>query len=193
MTTIDNSPAPLDVFYSYAHEDKALVKELIVSLSLLRQQGMIKNFFDCEIVPGEQWDSVIREQLNAAQIILLCVSADFLNSDYIYRVELQTAMERHEAGTATVIPVILRSVDWMGAWFSELQALPREARPVTSWRNRAEAFTDIARGVRRAIEARSASAMQQAADLGALKSHQLKCQDDLCETVVLNSWLFFVS
>lgn len=161
MTTIDNPPAPLDVFYSYAREDKALVKELIVSLSLLRQQGMIKNFFDCEIVPGEEWDSVIREQLNAAQIILLCVSADFLNSDYIYRVELQTAMDRHEAGTATVIPVILRSVDWMGAWFSKLQALPREARPVTSWRNRAEAFTDIAKGVRRAIEARSASAVQQ--------------------------------
>jgi hypothetical protein len=158
MTTGDNSPAPLDVFYSYAHEDKILVKSLIASLSLMRQQGLINNVFDCEIVPGQEWDSVIREQLNGAQIILLCVSSDFLNSDYIYRVELETAMNRHQAGLATVIPVILRSVDWMGASFAKLQALPTEARAVTSWPNMDEAFTDVARGIRRAIEARAAYA-----------------------------------
>ena len=161
MTTIDNSPAPLDVFYSYAHEDKDLVKDLIASLSLLRRQGVIKNLFDCEIVPGQQWDSVIKDQLSRAQIILLCVSSDFLNSDYIYEIELQAAMDRHKAGTATVIPVILRSADWTGAWFAQLQALPTEARAITSWPNVDEAFTDVARGVRRAIEARSASVTQQ--------------------------------
>jgi hypothetical protein len=133
------------------------VKNLIASLSLLRQQGVIKNLFDCEIVPAQEWDVVIRQQLDKAQIILLCVSSDFLNSDYIYRVELQAAMDRHQAGTATVIPVILRSVDWSGASFAKLQALPTEARAVTSWPNVDEAFTDVARGVRRAIEARAAT------------------------------------
>jgi hypothetical protein len=155
MTETVNTPAPIDVFYSYAHEDKYLVKDLIAALSLLRQQGVIKNLFDCEIVPGQEWDSVIREQLDKAQIILLCVSADFLNSDYIYRTELQTAMDRHQAGIATVIPVILRSVDWAGAPFDKLQALPTEARAVTSWSNVNEAFTDVAKGVRRAIAARA--------------------------------------
>jgi hypothetical protein len=157
MSTTVNPPTPVDVFYSYAHEDKDLVKDLIASLGLLRQQGVIKNLFDCEIIPGEEWDSVIKEKLARAQIILLCVSRDFLNSDYIYRVELRTAMDRHEAGTATVIPVILRSVDWDGASFAKLQALPTEARAVTSWPNVDEAFTDVARGVRRAIEARAAA------------------------------------
>jgi hypothetical protein len=160
MSTTVNSSQPVDVFYSYAHEDKALVKDLIASLSLLRQQGVIKNLFDCEIVPGQEWDLVIKEQLNRAQIILLCVSRDFLNSDYIYRVELKTAMDRHAAGTATVIPVILRSVDWDGASFAQLQALPSEARAVTSWPNVDEAFTDVARGVRRAIQARAGAAIR---------------------------------
>ena len=91
------------------------MKELIASLALLRQQGVIKNFFDCEIVPGQEWNSVIRQQLDDAEIILLCVSRHFLNSDYIYRVELQAAMDRHKAGTATVIPVILEVADWQGA------------------------------------------------------------------------------
>jgi hypothetical protein len=55
------------------------------------------------------------------------------------------------------IPVILRSVDWMEASFARLQALPSEAKAVTSWPNIDEAFTDVARGIRRAIEARTAS------------------------------------
>jgi len=133
MTNTSTTPAPLEVFYSYAHEDKGRAKELIASLALLRQRGVIKNFFDCQIVPGQEWDSVIKEQLDKAEIILLCVSRHFLNSDYIYCVELQTAMDRQEAGTATVIPVILEAVDWEGASFSQLKALPTDTKPVTSW------------------------------------------------------------
>jgi hypothetical protein len=157
MATTPEAPAALDVFYSYAREDKGLVKNLIASLAVLRRQGIINNFFDCEIVPGQAWDAVIKQQLEGAEIILLCVSADFLNSDYIYDVELKAAMERHQAGTATVIPVILRSADWSQASFAMLQALPSEARAVTSWANQDEALTDVARGVRRAIQARLAA------------------------------------
>jgi hypothetical protein len=140
-----------------APPNQALHLELIASLALLRQQGVIKNFFDCEIVPGQEWDSVIRQQLDNAEIILLCVSRHFLNSDYSYRVELQAAMDRHKAGTATVIPVILEAADWQGAPFARLQALPTEARAVASWPNLAEALTDVARGIRRAIETRAIS------------------------------------
>ena len=55
------------------------------------------------------------------------------------------AMERHEAGDARVIPVILRACDWQSAPFGKLQALPKDAKPVTSWGNQDEAFTDIAK------------------------------------------------
>jgi hypothetical protein len=90
--------------------------------------------------------------LNAAQIILLLISSDFLASDYCYGVEMKRAIERHDLGEATVIPVILRDVDWGRSSFAQLQALPRDARPVTSWLNIDEAFADVARGIRRIIE-----------------------------------------
>ena len=64
-------------------------------------------------------------------------------------------MERHEAGEALVIPVILRPVDWTGAPFGKLQALPRDGKPVSTWSNQDEAFADVARGIRNAIEERS--------------------------------------
>src|SRR3954451_1026379 len=112
MTATANPSAPLDVFYSYAHEDKVLVKRLIAALSPLRRDGLTNDFFDCEIVPGQEWDARIKSELAKAHIILLCVSSDFVNSDYIWDNELQSALQRHEAGTATVIPIIFRPVLW---------------------------------------------------------------------------------
>ncbi len=43
-------------------------------------------------------------------------------------------------------------MDWDGAPFGKLQALPTEGRPITTWRSRADAFTDVTQGIRRAIE-----------------------------------------
>jgi polysaccharide export outer membrane protein len=57
-------------------------------------------------------------------------------------------MERHEAGTARVIPVILRPVDWHTAPFGKLQALPEGGKPVAERRNRDRAFVDVSRGIR---------------------------------------------
>ena len=56
--------------------------------------------------------------------------------------------QRHDAGDARVILVILRPVDWRSAPFAKLQALPKDAKPVTSWPDRDEAFTDVALGIR---------------------------------------------
>ena len=61
-------------------------------------------------------------------------------------------MKRHEAGEARVIPIILRSVDWEDAPFGKLQALPRDAKHVTKWEDQDEAFTNIAKGIKKAIE-----------------------------------------
>jgi tetratricopeptide (TPR) repeat protein len=43
-------------------------------------------------------------------------------------------------------------VDWKGAPFAHLQALPTGAKPIATWRNRDAAFTDVAAGIRRVIE-----------------------------------------
>jgi hypothetical protein len=65
---------------------------------------------------------------------------------------MKRAMERHEAGLAQVLPVILRACDWKDAPFGKIKALPRDGKPVTSWTNADEAFTDIAIGVRKVVE-----------------------------------------
>ena len=144
---------PVDLFYSYAHEDEKLRDELDGHLALLRRKGVIRPWHDRGIVPGQKWDEAIDAQLSTADLILLLVSMDFLNSDYIWGKELATALARAERGDASVVPVLLRAVDIEDAPFAKLQGLPTDLRPVTSWPNRDEAWADVAKGIRRTVEA----------------------------------------
>jgi len=145
-------PMSTEIFFSYCHRDEDLMKELVKHLSILKRQGIVRDWHDRQIIAGSEWEGQIDEHLNSAQVILLLVSSDFLASDYCWGVETQKAMQRHEAGEACVIPVILRPVDWQGAPFGMLQSLPKDTRPITSWTNRDEAFLDVAQGIRKAIE-----------------------------------------
>ncbi|AKG24904.1 TIR domain-containing protein [Calothrix sp. 336/3] len=151
-TVSSSTSQAIEVFFSYAHEDEKLRDELEKHLKLLQRQGVIKAWHNREISAGKEWAGEIDARMDAANIILLLISADFLASDYCYDIELTRAMERHAAGEARVIPVILREVDWKGAPFSKLQALPQNARPVTNWENQDQAFTDVAKGIRKVAE-----------------------------------------
>lgn len=83
--------------------------------------------------------------------ILLLVSADFVASDSCHDIEMRRAFERHDAGEARVIPIVLRPSDWSIGPFARLQALPSDARAVARWEDRDEARTDVAKGIRGAI------------------------------------------
>lgn len=151
-----SQPSPLNesikIFYSYSHKDEQLRDELAKHLSILRRQGVISEWHDRKIGAGNEWAGEIDHHLNTAHIILLLISSDFLASDYCYDVEMKRAIERHDAGEARVIPVILRPVVWMGAPFDKLQALPRDAKAVVLWRSWDEAFVNVAEGIRKAAE-----------------------------------------
>lgn len=145
-------PAKSKVFFSYSHKDEELRDELEKHLSILKRQGVIAGWHDRKIGVGREWADEIDKHLNTADVILLLISADFMASDYCYDIEMKRALERHEAGEARVIPVILRPVDWRGAPFGKLQALPTDAQPVTKWSNRDEAFKNVAQGIRVAVK-----------------------------------------
>ena len=140
MSPTSKASEPVEVFFSYAHEDEALRDELEKHLAILKWQGVITGWHDRKIGAGREWEGEISTHLNTARVILLLISPDFLASDYCYDVEMKRAMQRHDAREARVIPVILRPVDWKGAPFGKLQALPTDAKSVTTWTNQDEAF-----------------------------------------------------
>jgi hypothetical protein len=138
------------VFFSYSHADEALRDQLEKQLSLLKRQGIVEVWHDRRIGAGQDFGLEIDRHVETDDIILLLVSSDFLDSDYCYDKEMIRAMERHDAGEATVIPVILRACDWHGTPFGKLNASPPDGRPVTQYPDRDQALLEVAKAVRSA-------------------------------------------
>ncbi len=142
----------VEIFCCYARKDQQLLDELKTHLKPLQRQGLIRIWNDTDISPGANWEVEIHKYLDAAQVILLLMSPDFINSEYCYSIEMDRAMKLYEQGKAYVIPVILRPTDWEYTPFSKLQVLPKEGKPLTTWNNRDEAFLNVAKGIRKVIE-----------------------------------------
>src|SRR6266852_3029128 len=143
----DRIEGPISVFYSYSHRDEILRDELRKHLNVLERSGFIKEWHDRQILAGDTWDRQISEYLEKAQLILLLISVDFLASKYCVDIEMTRALDRHDQGHARVIPILLRPVTWRLERLSRLQALPKDALPVTRWPNQDLAFENICEGI----------------------------------------------
>jgi TIR domain len=139
------------LFFSYSHVDEELRDQLEKHLAALQRQGLISSWHDRRITAGTNIGRAIDSHIDAADIVLLLVSPDFIASDYCYEREMERALERHHKGQARVIPVILRPCDWHDLPFGELLAAPKDGRPITKWSNVDEAFLDVVHSIKRAL------------------------------------------
>jgi internalin A len=143
-------------FVSYSHKDESLRAELDTHLKLLGRRGLLEIWTDQRIGAGEEWKGQIDKNLERADLVLLLVSPAFFESDYCYDLEMQLAMERHEEGSARVIPILVRPIsNWQAAPFGKLQALPAGGKPVTTWSGgrtgRDKAWANVAEGIEAAL------------------------------------------
>jgi hypothetical protein len=142
----------MKLFISYSHIDESLREALEKHLSLLKNQGLIDLWQDRKIALGQEFATTIDRNLSGSQIIILLISSDFIASPYCYGIEMTRAMELHDSGAARVIPVILRACDWHSAPFGKLLAAPTDGRPVKSWPDIDEAFYNVTRQIRAAVD-----------------------------------------
>lgn len=139
---------PLKLFVSYSHSDEEAKDQLLKHLTPLKRLKLIEEWHDRKINPGEEWGESIDRHLISADIILLIISIDFINSKYCYDIEMMRAIERHEEGSAHVIPIIYRNCLWHDSPFAKLQALPRDAAPISSWSSPDDAYANVASGIK---------------------------------------------
>jgi internalin A len=140
------------LFYSYSHKDESLRNELETHLKILERSGRILPWSDRMIRPGDDWSGEIDSNLETADVVLFLISADFIASDYCYCREMTVALDRERAGSARVIPIILRDVNWHNAPFAYLQALPKDGKAVTLWNDRDSAWRDVSEGIEKCVQ-----------------------------------------
>jgi|GEM_PF-1305637 len=173
------SSSTIEVFISYSHKDESLKDDLYMHLANLTRQGKIKPWQDREIEAGTEWDAEIKARLESASVILLLITPRFIASEYCFDKEMQRAMERHAAGTARVIPIIMKPCDWQDTAFSKLQVLPRDAKPVTSWSDPDEALLDVVKGIRRAVDSLASSTRQVDATPSSITTQSVIAPDSI--------------
>lgn len=156
---------PVDVLYVSAPEDEALRKELATHLRpTLRQLELADG--DVGAVAGTA-DEALDEAVARARLVLLLVTPSYLADERCRRAE-GAALQRRSLGAAHaggalsqpwIVPVYVTEIaDWnksdAGNWSSEpfgkLTRAPqgKGGDPVTKWRDRGEAWVDVARAVR---------------------------------------------
>lgn len=141
----------MKAFISYSHKDADALDRLHTHLAMLRREGAVEAWFDREILAGGKLDAEITAQLEGCKLFLLLVSPDFLASDYCVEREMQRALERHAAGDARVVPIIIEPCDWAASPLRQLKALPRDGKPISEWTNENNAYLDVVNEIRRIL------------------------------------------
>ncbi len=143
-----NTADAIEIFFSYHPKDSTERNELAIHLKPMKREGLITDWYAANTEAGVEEKKEAKQHLDTARVILMLVSPDFLASDYHYDVEMARALERHKAGEARVIPIILKDTEgWNKTEFKDLLSLPRDRKPVNK-HNRDEAFANIAREIR---------------------------------------------
>lgn len=143
------------IFYSL--KDEELKDELVTHL-MSAEWGVPVNFHvhpikstnNAQLDAKEIQTALFAMMETPVDLVLILVSAHFLASAVLSRFMAGWA-QATKGALPRVVPIILSPTEWRRAWLESIQALPRDARPVTDWPNREEAYRDIAEGLKQIV------------------------------------------
>jgi len=147
-------PLRVRLLYSYSHKNEKYRDETEKTLSLLRRQGVLDDWSDHSILPGQPISKKLQEQMDKTDIFLFLISRDFLASDECLKEWDYAAKLAQERPNIVCVPVILTPCPWPdlpGA--ADLKALPKDAKPISSHSDRNIAWQQIYDGLKRVVEA----------------------------------------
>ena len=146
----------LKLFICYSHQDNLddnpCIEQFKKHITPLKDNGLIEDWYDREILPGEDYQNKIDNNLEDADIICLFISANFLYSDNCKKEKMKTLELRKKKGIS-VIPIILSPCGWLDDKdISKLLVLPTDGKPVSSFDNRDEAWHYVYTGLKKLVE-----------------------------------------
>ena len=143
---------PTRLFYSYSHADETYREEMEKSLSLLKQEGLLSDWSDQKILPGESISAKIKEEMDKANIFAFLISPDFIDSEAC-RKEWEYAYELCKTGSAVFrIPIVVRACPWKDMLKSDdVKALPKDGKAVALYEHQETAWLEVYRGIKEVV------------------------------------------
>ncbi len=144
-----------EIFISYSHENHLDQQELIKHLSVLKRIGLINDWSDKDILVGEESENKIKEKLDDADLLVLLVSAEYLASDYLNKIELTQTFKHPNEDGVRIFPVILNYCMWKETELNAFKAVPikgGQLKPISDWEDKNKAFFSVSLELLRSID-----------------------------------------
>lgn len=143
---------PLKLFISYSHQDEDKIRDFRKHLAPLRDNELISEWYDRKIIAGQDFQNKIDNNLEDADIICLCISANFLSSPECKREKVNAIKLKRKKGV-TVIPIILSDCGWLDDKdISPLLALPTDGKFLSKFETPDAAWSNVYNGLKPVIQ-----------------------------------------
>lgn len=173
-------PLATRLFYSYSHGDSEYQRDMEEALSLLRQDGLLYDWSDRRILPGQSISASVQSELDGADIICFLLSHNFIASDACMA-EWRYATARAQSHPQVFrVPIILTDCPWedlLGK--DDVKALPRDATPVASYRNKSTAWQEVYQGLKAVIERQRRTFTPRPKHVERMEATDLVSHDDI--------------
>ena len=145
------------LFCSYCHKDEEYLLQFSTQIGTLKRNLGVVEWHDQTILAGKDLDEEIQKNMEQADIIVLLLSSDFLDSNSCLD-ELDKALSLWRDGKTAVIPIILRKCQWKdhisedhGTELAKLLALPKDGSPIDHWDNPDDAWMSVYEGIKKVV------------------------------------------
>ena len=178
--TSSSSAASTKLFYSYCHKDADYRESMEKSLALLRRDGLLQQWSDLKILPGQSISEEIKGQMDQANILVFLLSNDFISSDECVK-EWNYAKEMSDNGkTVFRIPIIIRKCPWLDFLKSDdVKALPDDGNPVSQYQDPDLAWTQVYHGIKTVVNRVRATVLPREEYLGNVDRTEFLSQEHL--------------
>ncbi len=117
---------------------------------------------------GDEPRAWVQREIDAAGVILVLISADYLASVDLVD-EMNRALLRRAKGEAIVVPILLRACNWPAQ--HDLQVLPRNGIPIANWPRQDDAFAEIAKEIGAIVRMRAPASEPEREASGIIGMH----------------------
>jgi hypothetical protein len=141
----------MKLIISYSHLDAEFIDAFKKHMTPLRDNKLITIWSDREIIPGQDFQETIDNQLESADIICLFLSANFFDSTACKN-ERDKAFDLINSDGIRVIPIIIKHCAWLDdKKISKRIALPKDGTPVETSQND-KSWQEVYQGIKKVIE-----------------------------------------
>ena len=140
------------LFYSYCHIDAKYRTNMEKSLASLKQNGLLIDWSDQNILPGQKISKETREKMGEADIIAFLFSSNFIGSVECMKEWEYAKLLENQGKSVIRIPIILKDCAWKDVLAdNDIKVLPKDGKAIAVFEHQDQAWLQVYEGIKAVI------------------------------------------